>query len=215
MKRIIPAIIAKTQQELDEKLEKVKRHASLFQLDVMDNKFVPSTSMDFDFNLPKGLEFEAHLMINNPMDWIRQNIDKVSTAIVHIESCRDPESIISFVKERGKKIGFALNPETPPEKVRPFLKKIDQVLILTVHPGFYGAKFVPEALEKVKELRIRKQGIDIEVDGGMNPETIRLADEAGANLFVSGSFIMESENAGEAISALKKEVKLNEQDRPA
>lgn len=212
MKRIIPAIIAKSQQELDEKLEKVKHHASLFQLDIMDNKFVPNTSMDFDFSLPQDMEFEAHLMINNPEEWIQQNLDKVSTAIVHIESCEDPESIISIVKEKGKKIGFALNPETQIKKIRPLIKKIDQVLILTVHPGFYGGKFVPEALEKVKELRNQYPDLDIEVDGGINPETIRLADKAGANLFVAGSFIMESENAEEAISALKKEVKPHEHD---
>jgi ribulose-phosphate 3-epimerase len=213
MKRIIPAIIAKSQQELDEKLEKVKHHSNLFQLDVMNEEFVQNSSMDFDFKLPQGLDFEAHLMINNPMNWIQQNLDKVVTAIVHIEACDDPENIISIVKEKGKKIGFALNPETQIEKIRPFLEKIDQVLILTVHPGFYGGKFVPEALGKVKELRNLNPNLDIEVDGGINQETIRLADEAGANLFVSGSFIMESKNAEEAISALKKEVK-HEHDRP-
>ncbi|MBU2561437.1 MAG: ribulose-phosphate 3-epimerase [Nanoarchaeota archaeon] len=206
-KEIIPAIIAKSQEELDRKIARVKGHVKVIQLDVMDGIFVKNSSVDFDFRLPKiGCGFEAHLMVSSPDEWIDRNIGKVDTIIVHIESCTDPDEIVSFVKSRGKKIGFALNPETQVMRVKPYLKKIDQVLVMTVNPGCYGGKFLPKALDKVKELRKLAPRLDIEVDGGMDPKNIRLADDAGANLFVSGSYTVDAEDVRAAVASLKKEV---------
>ncbi len=203
-KEIIPAIIAKTQEELVERIGKVKDHASVLQLDVMDNSFVPNSSIDFDFTLPEtDCGFEAHLMVDDPISWIKRNCDKVDTILAPIEK-GDPEKIIKLVKEKGKRVGFAVNPETAIEKVKPYLEKVDQVLVLTVKPGFYGSDFVPSALDKVRELRQAAPGLDIEVDGGIDDGTIGDADRAGANLFVSGSFIMGADDPAAAIAALKK-----------
>lgn len=201
-KTIIPAIIAKSQKELNQRISKVSDHATLLQLDIMDGSFVPNHSIDFDFELPKNHEFEAHLMIKNPEEWIDKNWGKVHTILVHIESCRDPESTIRFVKDK-RKMGFALNPETPLEKITRYLDEIDQVLIMTVNPGFYGSEFLSGMLNKVEELRRMKPDLDIEVDGGINLKTITEVDEAGANMFVSGSYIMKSQNVQEAIERLK------------
>jgi len=204
-KIIIPAIIARTQKELDEHLSKVEGFSELVQLDIMDGIFVPNNSLDFDFDVTgRNIIFEAHLMITNPMGWIEKNWWKVDTIIVHFESCEKPEDIIRYVKNKGKIIGFAINPETVVHKVRPYLDEIDQLLIMTVNPGFYGSKFLPETLSKISEARKIKPDLDIEVDGGVTPDTIKLINDAGANMFISGSYILKSDGVKEAMDSLKK-----------
>jgi len=202
---IIPAIIARTQKELDELLSKVEGYSELVQLDIMDGTFVPNNSLDFDFDVTgRYICFEAHLMITNPMEWIEKNWWKIDTIIVHFESCEKLLDIIKFVKEKGKKIGFAINPETEVNKVRPYLDDIDQLLIMTVNPGFYGSKFLPGTLYKISEARKLKPDLDIEVDGSVTPDTIKSINDAGANMFVSGSYILKSSGIKEAIDSLKK-----------
>jgi ribulose-phosphate 3-epimerase len=97
-----------------------------------------------------------------------------------------------------------LNPETSIEKISSFIDDIDQVLIMTVNPGFYGSPFLPEMLDKIRELRNLKPDLNIEVDGGITDKTIDLVDKAGANMFVSGSYIMKSKNVEDSINNLKK-----------
>ncbi len=204
-KIIVPAIIAKTQEELVEKIYKVKDFVDRVQLDVMDGKFVPNNSLDFDFKLPKtNCHFEAHLMIQNPLKWIEKNYMKIDTVLAHIETCDNPKEVIDFVKEKEKLIGFVLNPETPLDRISDFINDIDQVLIMTVNPGFYGSRFLPEMVDKISELRNFSPDLDIEVDGGVTPSTISLVDNAGANLFVSGSYIVKADNVKQAISNLKE-----------
>lgn len=203
-KIIVPAIIAKTQEELGKKINKVKDFVDRVQLDVMDGKFVPNNSLDFDFKLPKiNCHFEAHLMIQNPLQWIEKNYMKIDTVLAHIETCNNPKEVIDYVKEKEKLIGFVLNPETPLNKISDFINDIDQVLIMTVNPGFYGSRFLPEMVDKISELRKFSPDLDIEVDGGVTPSTIRLVDNAGANLFVSGSYIVKADNVKQAIGNLR------------
>jgi len=207
-KKIIPAIIAKNQDELDEKLSKVENHFDLVQLDIMDNKFVPNCSLFFDFSLPKmNCKFEAHLMLQNPGKWIKKNGDKVDTILVHYESDYNLDEIIEIVKKKGKKIGIVLNPETAIENISSFIDELDQVLIMTVNPGFYGSPFLPDMLDKISKLREMNTNLDIEVDGGITDKTIGLVDRAGANMFVSGSYIVKSENVSKAIENLKNKLK--------
>lgn len=201
-KTIVPAIIAKSAEEMKASIERVQPYLSLFQLDVMDGQFVPNHSLDFPFDLPQNNQYEAHLMVGNPEEWIDKNWKKVHTILAHIESCKEPRAIIEFLKGK-RKIGFVLNPETSLRSIEEYLDQIDQVLIMTVHPGAYGSKFLPEALDKVRELRDRKSDLDIEVDGGINRDTINEAAEAGANLFVSGSYIMKADNVQEAVTRLE------------
>lgn len=206
-KVIIPAIIAKAQKDLDTLLNKIGEQASLLQLDIMDGRFVPNHSLDFDFVLPeKKYHFEAHLMIENPEKWVNKHWKKVDTIIAHFEAVKNPEEIIESVKKRGKKIAFALNPETDVDQIKSYLTDIDQVLIMTVHPGFYGSPFLPETMDKIRRLRKLQPDLDIEVDGGIKPETIEIVDEAGANMFVSGSYIIRSDNIRERINTLRIKV---------
>jgi ribulose-phosphate 3-epimerase len=205
--KIIPSIIAKSQKELEEKINKVKGYASVLQLDVMDGRFVKHKSVWFDFSLPKtGCRIEAQLMVNNPEVWIEKNWRKADIIIPSFEGCKDVDAVIGLIKAKGKKAGLGINPETSVDKIKRYLDKIDQVTVMTVHPGRYGAEFLPETLKKVKDLRRLKPKLDIEVDGGINPETIQKAKRAGANRFVVGSFIQDSENIKKSVQLLKKEV---------
>lgn len=207
-KVIIPAVIAKSQKELDGIFSKIKDSACLLQLDIMDSKFVPNSSLDFDFKLPqKKYKFEAHLMVEYPEKWVDENWEKVDIIIAHFESVKNPGKIIESVKKKEKKVAFALNPETDVEQIKKYLDDIDQVLIMTVHPGFYGSKFLPKTLNKVRWLRELRPDLDIEVDGGIKPGTIEEVSKAGANMFVSGSFIINSADIKESIKILENKIK--------
>ena len=207
-KIILPGIIAKSKEELRKKIERVKRFTSWVHLDVVDGEFAKNHSLDFDFTLPQqDFQTEAHLMVKNPELWITKHGKKISILIVHFESVSSLPLIIRFMQEKQCKIGIAIEPETSVDVLKKYLELIDQVTIMTVHPGFYGSPFIPEQLEKVKTLRKLKPSLDIEVDGGMNPETIKLALKAGANKFVSGSYLLEdSEDVKTAFNALRESI---------
>jgi len=197
---IIPAIIAKNQKELNKRISKVKNYASRIQLDVMDKKFVKNSSLEFDFKLPKIKgKYEAHLMVKNPEKWLNKNYKKVNTIIFHLEAENNPKKIIKLIKSKRKNVGIALKPKTSINKIKPFLSKIDVVLIMTVHPGKYGAKFIPLTLKKIRELRKLKPKLNIEVDGGISNKTISKTFLAGANMFVSGSYLQKSKDIKSSI----------------
>ncbi|MFH1848723.1 MAG: ribulose-phosphate 3-epimerase [archaeon] len=198
---IIPAIIAGSAEEALGRINAV-RFAPLLQLDVMDGRFVPGHSLDFDFDLPDGT-YEAHLMVKDPRHWVKRFINRVDTLLVHYESGGFRE-LRDYVRQKGKRIGLVINPETGIEQVQHFLEGIDQLLVMTVNPGAYGAKFLPGALDKVRRARQRFPDLDIEVDGGITPDTIGLAGAAGANMFVSGSYIIKSGDPREAIRRLSE-----------
>ena len=207
---IVPAIIAKTQHELDEKLENIPVLARRVQLDVMDGIFVPNTSLNFPFELPpNGFEYEAHLMMENPLEWVEENANKVDIVLLHVETLTDIDMAINAVKMKDTKIGLAVVPQTPNEVVIPYLRKLDELLMMTVVPGSYckGAKeFSPVAHDKIRQIRQINQTLPIEVDGCMNLETARLARDAGANIFASGSYIIKNNDPEKAIKELENAV---------
>jgi ribulose-phosphate 3-epimerase len=208
--RIVPAIITKTQSELEGTLKRLKGKVKRVQLDVMDGEYVPNSSLDFDFQLPKGFEYEAHLMVKNPLGWVNENAEKVDMVTMHVETLKDIGAAIEKVIARGVKVSLALTPETKIETVKPYLSKIDGLLVMTVIPGSYCVKknFRPEALEKIKRVREINRYIPIEVDGCMNPTNASLARKAGANTFVSGSYILKSTNIDKALKELEEAVDL-------
>lgn len=205
---IVPAIIVKTQNELDRMLSAVQKKVKRVQLDVMDGVFVSNTSLNFDFRLPSGLEYEAHLMVQKPLEWVEKYAEKVDLVIMHVETLRDLKKAIDYVKKKGVQVGIALKPETKIETILPYLKDLDSVLIMTVEPGSYciNKDFNLENLGKIKKIRELDIEISIEVDGCMNPENAQLAREYGANIFASGSYIFKSENIDNAIKDLEQAV---------
>ncbi|MBI2110751.1 ribulose-phosphate 3-epimerase [Candidatus Woesearchaeota archaeon] len=204
---IIPSIIATSQKELEERIRKVKNLSSWIQLDVMDGFFVKNHSLDFKFTLSQlKCKREAHLMMKNPEAWIEENAERVQTIIIHYEATRDIKKLIKLIKQKRKKAGIALNPETSIDKIKKYLRNIDLILIMTVHPGKYGSKFLPKTLKKVKELRKLRPKINIGVDGGINPSNIQKALNAGANRFVVGSYLVNSNGISKRMGTLKRSI---------
>ncbi len=199
---VVPAIIAESQEELDSMLERLNGKVERVMLDVMDGKFVPNRSLDFDFRLPKDFEYEVHMMAVDPLERLSSMAGKVDIAILHVETLTDIEAAIERVRELGLQLTLALNPGTGVDVIEPYLNEVDGFLVMTVDPGAYGGKYIPEALAKVRRIRGLKPEIPIEVDGGMNVENSRAAREAGANVIASGSFILKSEDIAKAVEAL-------------
>lgn len=202
---IVPAVITRDQQELELLVNKVKQAARI-QLDCMDGKFVDNKSLDFNFQPPsfKG-KYEAHLMVEDPTSWIGSHGQKVDLIIVHYQTIKDdPDTVFSLIRSKNKLVGMAINPEITISEVKALLPKIDQLLVMTVHPGFYGSAFVPETLDKIKEAKELFPELVIEVDGGMVPSTTAAAKKAGASVIVSGSFIMKSDDPLKAIAELEE-----------
>jgi len=204
--RVLPAIIAGTQEELDAMLNRLKGNVEWVMLDLMDGLFVPSTALMFDMRLPKGLRYEAHLMVKRPADLLPKLKGKVESVIIHVES-EGFEDALRKARGMGFEVAAAINPRTPTEEIERHLKTLDRVLVMTVEPGRYGAPFVADALEKVRRLRSLSPRLPIEVDGAMNPENARRAREAGANIFASGSYLMKSDDLRKALRALGEAVK--------
>ncbi|MBS3093370.1 ribulose-phosphate 3-epimerase [Candidatus Pacearchaeota archaeon] len=199
---IIPSIIAKDQAELNDRIEKVSKYKKYIQLDIMDGVFVKNKSLMFNFKIPGQFKTEAHLMVVDPRAWIKKNSEKVNTVIVHKESPYFNECI-QLSKAKKKKVGIALNPETSIKELATIQEKIDKVLIMAVHPGDYGNRFLPQMTKKIKELRHRFPDADIEVDGGVNDKTIKKLYLAGANKFIVGSFLQKSRDIEKSIEKLE------------
>ena len=118
-------------------LKKVIGKVQRVQIDIMDSVFVPNISLNFDFQLIKGITYEAHLMMKKPLEWIEKNADKVNIVIIHVESLKNIEAAIDFIKNIGLKVYLATKPETKNEVIIPYIKDIDGLLIMTVEPGSY------------------------------------------------------------------------------
>jgi ribulose-phosphate 3-epimerase len=203
--RVLPAIIAGNQEELDAMLRRLKGNVEWVMLDFMDGSFVATTALMFEVKLQKGLLYEAHLMVKKPLDHLENLKGKVEAVILHVESDDFPQAV-KKARGLGFEVAAAINPGTSLERLQPHLKELDRVLVMTVEPGRYGAPFVPGALETVKKLRKLAPSLPIEVDGAMNPENAKKARVAGANIFASGSYLMKSLDLPTAIKTLKKAV---------
>lgn len=200
---IIPAIIANNQKELDSMLECLKGRVTRVMLDFMDERFVSNTSLNFDVKLPPFFEYEAHLMVAEPIPYFDNFAKDLDWVMFHIETLSDVNCVINKAKRYGLKVGLALKPATSLNHVLPYLDEIDGILIMTVEPGRYGGTFLPETLEKIRRLRRLAEKIFIEVDGGMNPINVKAARIAGANAFASGSYILKSNDVQKAIKELE------------
>lgn len=208
MIEIVPAILVKTKEELNERMREVEPFINRVQIDIMDGKFVPNVTIqpedmkDFKTNLIK----EAHLMVEDNEKYVEDFLNLgFDMIIVHYESCKNIPGIIKKVKDRGKKFAIAINPPTPLSSIEDYLDDLDMVLIMTVNPGFSGQGFIPEVLPKIRALRSIRKDFDIEVDGGIKIGTVRLTAKAGANIFASCSGIFKFEDKEKAIESMKKE----------
>jgi len=207
MIQIIPAIIAKDFQELNEKIKKIEPYVEWAQLDVMDGKFVNNKTWNSPYNLKDletNLNLEAHLMIDDPEevidDWINSGVKRI---IFHYEATDKHEEILRKIKEAGLETGIALNPETTINILDDFINQLDLILIMTVNPGFGEQRFLNESVDKIKQLREKYKSVNLEVDGGINLKTAPEVIKAGVNILAVGSAIFKSNNIEETIKKLK------------
>ncbi|MDP3734756.1 MAG: hypothetical protein Q8R37_06000 [Nanoarchaeota archaeon] len=203
VQRIFPSVMAKNQQELASFWKRLAGVAKTVHLDIADGAFVPNKSLWFRFQLSPHFKYAAHLMIQHPEQWITKNGSKVDLCIVHWETINNVEAFIDWMRQRKKKIAFALNPETNVRKIKPYLNDIDYILVLTVHPGFYGGRYLKTPLKKIKQIKKINPRMKIIVDGGMNPVRVKDAVRAGADYVVSGSFITKAENPKERMKLME------------
>ena len=202
--QISPSILSADFSQLKNEIKKLEQAgADMIHVDVMDGHFVPNLtigppvikSLRGHTNLP----FDVHLMISPVHKYIKDYADAGANIItIHPEATNDLKESIKHIRDLGKKVGVSLNPETPLETIENFLQDIDLVLIMSVHPGFGGQKFMPEVLGKVKKLRNiiieKKLELDIEIDGGIDFDNNKMVIEAGANILVSGTTVFKKNN---------------------
>lgn len=213
MIKIAPSILSADFANLGKDILDVEQGgADYIHIDVMDGHFVPNITIGpliVEAVRPiTKLPLDVHLMIENPdayiADFAKAGADIIS---VHVEACRHLHRTIQHIKSQGVKAGVVINPATPVESIIPILNDVDLVLLMTVNPGFGGQAFIHDVLPKIKHVasmaKERGLSFDIEVDGGVNPETAKLCVEAGANVLVAGSAIYNKEDRKQAISSIR------------
>lgn len=209
-KKIIPAILTKRLSDFKKKLNKVKGFSDWLQVDVMDGKFVRNKSVSLR-NLRKikiPLKTEVHLMVQNPEKYFA-DCQKIKTkrVIWHIEGSKNPAKTFREMEKYKFEKGLALNPSTPVNKIKPYLKLLDAVLLLGVTPGWQGQKFQPKILKKIAEIKKTSKKVGIGVDGGVNSSNIQEIAKAGADNLVVGSYLVGAENARKNFQLLQKALK--------
>lgn len=213
---LAPSILAADFKNLGQEMKKTEENGARYlHFDVMDGMFVPSISFGMPVlaSIKDGTSqtMDVHLMVQEPIRYV-EAFQKAGADIltVHLEACEDVKATIDKIRECGMKVGLSICPETEAEALKPYLKEVDMILVMSVHPGFGGQKFIPESLEKIRKVweMIEEQGlsVDVEVDGGIYLTNVREVLDAGVNVVVAGSAVFKGEpeqNTKEFMEILK------------
>lgn len=209
MLKIAASLLSCDFGRMNEDIQSIEKEIDELHIDVMDGHFVPNLTFGpvVIKALKTKLKKDCHLMVTNPgallEDFAKAGADQIT---VHVESFSRESNLNELlyrIRELGLKVGVSLKPQTSPVVLKGILDKIDQVLVMTVEPGFGGQAFMPGMVEKIKDIRKIAPKLEIAVDGGINAETAKLCVAAGANVLVAGSYIFGAEDRGEAIRKLK------------
>ena len=203
MGELCPSILAADFNRLGEQIRTLENAGiKILHIDVMDGDFVPSIS----FGMPvitsirkeSGLFFDVHLMVREPIRYIDEFVSCGADSItVHLEACSDVEATIRAIHEAGVKAGISIKPATEAEAVRPYIRDVEMVLVMTVEPGFGGQKYIEACTEKIRRVREieAEEGasVHVQVDGGINDDTIPVVVNAGADYLVAGSAVFKGD----------------------
>ena len=206
--KIAPSVLSADFLRLGEQLKEVTlAGADYIHVDIMDGNFVPNISVGFpvikSMRRATALPFDVHLMIEHPLKYAKRFCEYAQIISFHIETTDDIDETINAIKEGGAKPALVIKPNTPVEKLLPYIDKVYMVLVMTVEPGFGRQKIIPEMLDKVRFLKEKRPELVVEVDGGVNLETISMCKEAGVDMVVSGSYVCKSEDYNERIDKLR------------
>jgi len=219
--RIAPSVLSADFGQLADEVQRAEEAgADRLHVDIMDGHFVPNLSIGpavvAAINRSTNLFLDVHLMMYNPFEYIERFVEVGADQIsFHFEATEEIEDTLLFIRKCGVRAGIAINPETPASFLLPFFPLLDEILVMSVHPGFGGQSFIPESVEKIEELReqAKKLGrpknflpLDICVDGGITTETAPACAKAGANVFAAGSYLFGAKDMRQAIAALRKSV---------
>ena len=215
--KIAPSILSADFGRLGEQVAEAERAgADYVHVDIMDGHFVPNITMGplvvRAVRRSTSLPLDVHMMIASPERYVDEFVDAGADIVtVHVEACAHLHRVVHQIRERGAKAGVALNPGTPPSAVEEVLTDLDQVLVMTVNPGFGGQVFIQSVVDKIRRVRTRLDSLglraDLEVDGGISPATARTAVDAGARVLVAGSAVYNDRmSVDDAIAALRTSI---------
>lgn len=211
--QILPSFLAADLGHLADELRRAEASgADAIHLDIMDPTFVPNMSfgpsiVDFCRRTCPGFYRNVHLMMNRPDLYLDAFADAGAQTIqIHVEADCDLHTELRRIRARGLKNAIVLNPETPVARLEPYLGEVDEILVMTVHPGFGGQRFIADCLPKLTYLRDRLPTVDLMVDGGVDAETAPLAARAGANQFVAGSYLFRQTDMSAAVAGLRRDL---------
>jgi len=204
--RLVPAILTDDPKSLETMVRQAETFTTHAQIDIMDGQFVPSRSITWEHLSPLSIKltWEAHLMVLYPEDYL-EGFRQVGAQkiIFHYEATPSPREVISLARNLGLGVGLAINPETPVPAILHLASEVDSILLLSVNPGFYGSKFIPEVRDKVAELHHTSPNLEIGMDGGINEHNIAEIAQSGVDVICVGSAIFRQPQPAESFHYLE------------